>query len=84
MTAPSSPPARADGRKARRRQRIASAQPKQMVGGSPLPAPYRPLGDGDVTRIHRAALELLERVGIASPAPFGHTGGRTRSRRLQG
>lgn len=38
-----------------------------MVGGSALAAPWRPLGDDDVTRVHRAALDLLERVGMAAP-----------------
>ena len=38
-----------------------------MVGGSSLAAPWRPLGDDDVARVHRAALDLLERVGMAAP-----------------
>ena len=38
-----------------------------MIESSPLNAPYRPLGDTDVIRIHRAALDLLERVGMAEP-----------------
>ena len=40
-----------------------------MVAGSPLAAPYRPLSDSDVHRVHHAALDLLERVGMAAPTP---------------
>lgn len=38
-----------------------------MVAGSRLAAPYCPLSAADASRIHRAALDLLERVGMASP-----------------
>ena len=38
-----------------------------MVAGSRLGAPYRPLSAADTSRIHRAALDLLERVGMAAP-----------------
>ena len=38
-----------------------------MVGGSSLAAPWHPLDDGDVIRVHRAALDLLDRVGMAAP-----------------
>ena len=58
---------RLGGREARRRQRGSAARRQAMIGGSPLAAPYRPLSDADVTRVHRTALELLERVGMAAP-----------------
>jgi trimethylamine--corrinoid protein Co-methyltransferase len=35
-----------------------------MVGGL-----YRPLGDRDLERIHRAALDVLEQVGFSDPIP---------------
>ena len=35
-----------------------------MVGGQ-----YRPLSDSDVQRIHRTALDVLEKTGIGSPPP---------------
>ncbi len=62
-----SPPSRHGGRKARRRQRLAAAQSMTMVQGSALTSPYRPLSDHDVTRVHGAALDLLEEVGMAAP-----------------
>ena len=58
---------RPGGRDARRRERIEAARQRSMIRGSPLAAPYRPLGDADLMRIHRAALDLLERVGMAAP-----------------
>ena len=58
---------RSGGREARRRQRTGAARRQSMIGGSALAAPYRPLSDTDVMRVHRAALELLERVGMAAP-----------------
>ena len=60
-------PMRSGGRETRRERRIAAARRQSMIPGSPLAAPYRPLGDADVTRVHRAALDLLERVGMAAP-----------------
>src|SRR5579883_1415784 len=32
---------------------------------------YRPLSDADVLRIHRAALEILETIGLADAPPSG-------------
>ena len=58
---------RSGGRGTRRERRIAAARRQNMIPGSPLAAPYRPLGDADVMRVHRAALDLLERVGMAAP-----------------
>ena len=58
---------RSGGREARRRLRTGAARRQNMIGGSALAAPYRPLSDTDVMRVHRAALELLERVGMAAP-----------------
>ena len=58
---------RPGGRDARRRERIEAARQRGMVRGSALAAPFRPLRDADLMRIHRAALDLLERVGMATP-----------------
>ena len=58
---------RSGGRGTRRERRIAAAGRQGMIAGSVLAAPYRPLGDADVARVHRAALDLLERVGMAAP-----------------
>ena len=58
---------RSGGRETRRRQRIAAAGRQHMIAGSALTAPYRPLSDADAMRVHRAALDLLERVGMAAP-----------------
>ena len=60
-------PGRTGGRSARHRRRKDAARHRHMVAGSPLAVPYHPLSEADATRVHRAALELLERVGMASP-----------------
>ncbi len=54
------------GREARRRQRKGRAPQETMIPGSLLRTPYQPLSETDVIRIHQGALELLERVGMAS------------------
>jgi trimethylamine--corrinoid protein Co-methyltransferase len=59
---------RAGGRKARRASRSAGAagiavQPG-MAGGA-----YKPLSDRDIERIHAAALDVLERIGVGDPIP---------------
>ncbi|MDE2915257.1 MAG: trimethylamine methyltransferase family protein [Paracoccaceae bacterium] len=41
----------------------------RMAGGSRISAPYHPLTAIDVLKIHRSALDLLGRVGMASPTP---------------
>ncbi|MBT7646591.1 MAG: methyltransferase, partial [Rhodospirillaceae bacterium] len=61
------PAARMGGREARRKQRMEAAQSTRMVQGSSLASPYRPLSDHDVERIHNAALDMLETIGMASP-----------------
>ncbi|MEE2980628.1 MAG: trimethylamine methyltransferase family protein [Pseudomonadota bacterium] len=46
-----------------------------QIGDTPAPAEgnpggqYRPLSDAEVTRIHRAALDVLARTGMAGPTP---------------
>ena len=55
-----------DGRARRRRgsRRAGRAVGPGMEGGS-----YRPLGEGDVARIHRTALDVLENLGVGNPGP---------------
>ncbi|MBC6439676.1 MAG: trimethylamine methyltransferase family protein [Rhodospirillales bacterium] len=55
------------GREKRRRDRESRRQSTDMVAGSPLAQVFRPLSDGDVARVHDAALTLLETVGMATP-----------------
>ncbi len=59
---------RRGGRNARRELRQAPPVEKAvrpgMEGGR-----YRPLGDGEMERIHRAALDVLERIGVGDPIP---------------
>ena len=53
-----------------RARRIAARQgmgPPPMSRGTPLGARFAPLSDTDVERIHRAALEILSTIGMASP-----------------
>jgi len=56
--------ARAGGRDAKRKKRAAEKS-NAGVGGA-LGVRVAPLGDGDVMRIHRAALRLLDEVGMAA------------------
>ncbi len=58
---------RAGGRQARRLRRLEAKQPSKMLKGTVLGNLYHPLSDRDVRRIHGAALDLLERVGMAAP-----------------
>ena len=59
---------RAGGRQARRARR---ARPVKAVVGPGLPGGvYKPLSDRGVERIHNAALDLLEQVGMANPLPI--------------
>ena len=44
-----------------------AARAGPMVAGTLLGAPYRPLSEAEVSRIHQAALDLLEQVGMAAP-----------------
>ena len=58
---------RTGGTQARRRMRDARSRAFDMIAGSDVVAPYRVLTQTDVKRVHRAALEVLARVGIAAP-----------------
>ena len=55
--------------------RKAKAQSRLQGGNSPAIRPgmqggqYRPLKDDDLTRIHEAALTILEQTGIGDPLP---------------
>ncbi len=59
---------RAGGRRARRDKREANTPAKAiwpgMTGGQ-----YKPLTDADMDKVHHAALEILETVGIGDPIP---------------
>ncbi len=59
---------REGGRKARRSKREADTRSPAIwpgiVGGR-----YRPLGDSDMDKVHHAALQILETVGIGDPIP---------------
>lgn len=60
---------RGSGRPARRRQQNGDLSAAPMVAGSTLASAFRPLDDAAVSRIHRAALDILETIGVASPTP---------------
>ncbi|MGI9405310.1 MAG: trimethylamine methyltransferase family protein [Hyphomicrobiaceae bacterium] len=60
---------RAGGRAARKRQRADLAGQQGMSTGTDLGTVYRPLSEADVTKIHSAALDLLERVGMSAATP---------------
>lgn len=60
-------PLRAGGRQARREQRIDAAQCSVMSKGTDLGSAFQPLSQEEVQRVHGAALDLLERVGMAAP-----------------
>jgi len=51
-------------RRGRGRERKVRAVWPGLPGGA-----YRPLSEADVVRIHRTALDVLERIGMASPVP---------------
>ena len=59
--------ARSGGRRARQSQRRAAAESLTMSLGTPLGVSFKPLQDADLQRVHRAALDLLERIGMADP-----------------
>lgn len=68
--APSSATRRAGGREARRAMRAAPlAQEVRPVRPGLEGGRYRPLADGDLTRIHEAVLTVLETVGFANAIP---------------
>jgi len=60
---------RAGGHTGRKQRRTAGTSSKAvrpgLVGGS-----YRPLSDRDMERIHQTALDVLEKIGMASPIPI--------------
>ncbi|MEM7120673.1 MAG: trimethylamine methyltransferase family protein [Pseudomonadota bacterium] len=58
---------RQGGRQARRLQRKETAERTTMETGTKLGSRFAPLSDSDVLRIHQAALDLLERIGMAQP-----------------
>lgn len=60
---------RAGGRKSRLRHHDEARNAITMSQGTPLAAGYRPLSDEDMRRVHNAALDLLEQVGMATPTP---------------
>ncbi|MGE4250828.1 MAG: trimethylamine methyltransferase family protein [Parvibaculaceae bacterium] len=60
---------RSGGRQLRHHMRREAATNVVMSKGTNLAHLVRPLSDGDVRRIHAAALSLLERVGMAAPTP---------------
>ncbi len=57
---------RSGGRSGRRKQRAAAAGKSGMSKGTELGAAFQPLSQPDVRRVHSAALDLLERVGMGS------------------
>ena len=58
------------GRAARRARRAAPLPPAERPIRPGLPGGrFLPLGEADMERIHRTALDLLERVGLADPIP---------------
>ena len=61
---------RSGGRKSRHKQRHDAKINRAMSKGTMLGTSYKPLSDQDCQKIHHGALELLERVGMASPTPF--------------
>jgi trimethylamine--corrinoid protein Co-methyltransferase len=61
---------RRGGREARRALRAAPLEEAQRPVRGGLPGGrYRPLDEADLLRIHRAALDVLETVGLADPIP---------------
>lgn len=60
---------RVGGRKSRLRHHEEARNAVTMSQGTPLAAGFRPLSDDDMHRVHNAALDLLEQVGMAAPTP---------------
>ena len=60
---------RGGGRNARRLSRRSLASEAAMIKGTPLGTAFAPLSEPDVIATHRAALRLLEEVGMAAPTP---------------
>jgi trimethylamine--corrinoid protein Co-methyltransferase len=67
---PSKPPTSRSGtRKARLKQREEARKQIKMNPGTDLGTCFKPLSESDVQKIHAAALNLLETVGMAAPTP---------------
>lgn len=60
---------RSGGRSARTDKRKQAREEIRFNHGTEIGSPYRPLKQHDVDRVHGAALDLLERVGMAEPTP---------------
>jgi len=54
-----------NARRTRRNRRAASSAGTLLQGGT-----YKPLSDRDVERVHQAALDVLEKVGMGNPPPI--------------
>ena len=57
------------GRKARLNKHEETRSQLTMCTGSPITAPYQALSHDAVLQVHRAALDLLEQVGMAKATP---------------
>ncbi len=69
---PTAGPRRSGGRDARRALRAAPlAQDMRPVRPGMTGGRYKPLTDADVQKVHHAALDLLEQVGLADAPPSG-------------
>ncbi len=66
---PESPSRRSGGRRQRVSARAEQRSDTMMVHGTPISAPYAPLSAAQCEDIHRAALEVLETVGMAKATP---------------
>lgn len=70
--APNSAPSRSGGRAARRAARAAPlAKHLRPIRAGMSGGAYKPLSDADMMRIHHAALDALERIGLADAPPTG-------------
>ncbi len=58
---------RAGGRAARKAQRLLQRAESSMAGPTRIKSPYSPLSSCEAEGVHRAALEVLEGVGMAAP-----------------
>ncbi len=58
---------RSGGRRARKARREEAAETRTMSKGTGLGARFEPLSASDVEKVHGAALDLLEQVGMGGP-----------------
>ena len=56
-------------RQKRRNLRSVDASTAAMVSGTEVTSKFRPLTDIQIEKIHQAALDLLEQLGMANPTP---------------